>query len=345
MGEQAKPPRRAGIREVAAAAGVSESTVSNVLNNPQVVKPETRERVEQAFTQVGFVRNRAAGQLRGAPSAVVGCVLLDAANTFYAEVARGVENRLTEAGCLHLLCSTDVNADRERRYLRMLEEQGVRAVIVNPVVQELDELVALTRRGTPVVLLDHPQSGADLCAVTVDNVAGGQLAAEHLLNLGHRRIVFLRPSVLVSTIRQRREGAELACVSAGTDPRRVLVDVRVPPARVDAVDDAVIAHILAIRPQPTAVLCFNDFVAVSLLRGLRRRGLAVPQDMSVVGYDDVHFASELFPALTTVRQPTYDLGRSAAELALSEHEPRHSHRELVFRLQLMSRESTAAPRS
>lgn len=147
--------RRASIRQVAQAAGVSMSTVSNVLNNPHVVLAETRRRVEDAMLAVGYVRNGAARQLRGAPSTVVGCVLLDSANPFFAEVARGMEDRLAEAGCMAIVCSTDVRVERETQYLHMLEELGVRGVLLAPVSSRLDTAVAVAGRGTPVVLVDN----------------------------------------------------------------------------------------------------------------------------------------------------------------------------------------------
>jgi LacI family transcriptional regulator len=337
-----RPPRRAGIRQVAAVAGVSESTVSNVLNNPHVVTVSTRQRVERAMSEVGFVRNRAAGLLRGAISTVVGCVVLDAGNLYYAEVARGIEDRLAEAGCMHLLCSSDVRPEREARYLRAFEEHGVRGVIVSPVGADTGALAQLSRRGVPVVLLDHPQDGADLCAVTVDNVAGGRAATAHLLALGHRRIAFLRGATTIATIRQRRAGAELACRDVGLDPGRVLADVPLSDQSAGADGGPAVARLLTLRPAPTAVLCFNDASAVGLLRGLRAAGVPVPERMSVIGYDDVHFASELSPPLTTVRQPKYELGRAAAHLMLSESDAGHRHQEIRFGPELIVRRSTAA---
>lgn len=339
-----KPTRRpAGIRQVAVAAGVSQSTVSNVLNNPAVVAMETRRRVEEAIAQVGFVRNRAAVQLRGGRSSVVGCVLLDSANVFFAEVARGIEDRLAEANCMHLVCSSDVRAEREAGYLRMFEEHGVRGVIVSPATQELAGLVRLSRRGMPVVLLDQPQAGSGLCAVTVDNLAGGRLAVEHLLGLGHRRIAFLRGAKLHSTISQRRDGAWQACLAAGLEPESVLAEIVLPWLPTIPGAERTVAEVLALRPQPTAIVCFNDIAAVGVLRGLRRAGVRVPEEMSVVGYDDIQFASELSPALTTVWQPSYELGQMAAELVLDEGQPDHDHREVPFQPRLVERLSTAPP--
>src|SRR5690349_20157815 len=210
------------------------STVSNVLNNPRVVSDDTRRRVQEAMAAVGYVRNGAARQLRGAPSIMVGCVLLDSANPFFAEVARGMEDRLAEAGCMPIVCSTDVRVERETRYLHMLEELGVRGVLLTPVSSRLDAAVALCRRGTPVVLVDHPRAGAKLCAVTVHDLRGGELAVEHLIRLGHRRIALLRAEAGVPSVLARAEGARRGFAAAGLGASAALTEVPVPqPAGVD----------------------------------------------------------------------------------------------------------------
>ncbi|KAB8169992.1 substrate-binding domain-containing protein [Streptomyces sp. 3MP-14] len=319
------------------------STVSNVLNNPDRVATETRRRVEDAMDRVGYVRNGAARQLRGAPSRVVGCVLLDTANPYYAALARGVEDRLAEAGCVLVQCSTDVRADREAQWLRLLQEQNVRGVLVSPVSARVDHLTALRAHGTPVVLLDRAGANAELCAAVVDNVAGGELAARHLLDLGHRRLAYARAATPVPSVTARAEGIGRALRAARLDPAEALVEVRVTGASTDEVAREVVAGLLGHRPRPTGVVCFNDATALALLRGLRQRGIAVPGEISVVGYDDLDFAAELSPSLTTVRQPTYQLGHAAADLLLSEYHPHHRHQRLVFAPELMVRDSTGAP--
>jgi LacI family transcriptional regulator len=336
--------RRVSIRQVAESAGVSMSTVSNVFNNPQLVSPETRQRVEDAMVATGYVRNGAARQLRGAPSTMVGCLLLDSANPFFAEVSRGMEDRLAEAGCMAVVCSTDVRAERESRYLQMLEEVGVRGVLLFPVGSRLDAAVALDRRGTPVVLVDHSRAGAQLCAVAVDNAHGGDLVARHLVGLSHRRIAVVRAQSDVPSLVSRLDGLRRGLAAAGLELSTALLDVPVSPqAGVDEAEAAV-PRVLAAMPQPTAVVGFNDIVAVGVMRGLRTAGVDIPGQMSVLGYDDLAFASQLSPALTTVRQPTYQLGRAAAELLLAEELPGHRHREVLFTPELVVRGSTAAPR-
>jgi LacI family transcriptional regulator len=338
---QVRAPRKAGMREVARQAGVSVATVSNVLNNPDVVAPATRSRVEVAMNELRFVRNGTARWLRGVPSPLVGALTVDIANLFYAELLRGAEDRLAEAGCVLMSCSTDGTVEREERYLGLLEELAPRGMIVAPVTVLLDGFRRLIDRGTPVVLVDHPRDGEDLCAVTADNRAGGGLAAEHLAGLGHRRIAVIDCTTMTRSLADRRAGFDAGLRSAGIDPAQVTELKIVPPHLVEQAADLA-ATIVALPRRPTAVFCFNDTVALGLMRGLNRIGVRIPDDISVIGYDDVSFAAGLAPELTTVRQPNYQLGRMAAELLLDEGRSGHRHQEALFAPALVIRNSTAA---
>jgi LacI family transcriptional regulator len=333
------------MREVARVAGVSVSTVANVLSRPTIVAEETRSRVERAIRHVGYVRNGPARQLRGLPSPIVGSVILDLANPFYAEMNRGIEDRLARAGCVVLACSTDLRADKERQILELLREQAVRGVIISPVGRDRAVLLEMSRRGMPVVLIDHPRGRLDLCAAAVDDPLGGRLAAEHLLALGHRRIAYLGGVTDAEPVQRRRRAVRQALAAAGLDPGNALLDVRMPihpPPLVEAAAGAV-DRILAARPRPTAVIALNDTAALGLLHGLAAAGIRVPDEMSVLGYDDLPFAARLAPPLTTVSQPRYQLGHTAADLLLDEARPGHTHRQVTFRPALVVRASTAPP--
>jgi LacI family transcriptional regulator len=321
---------------------VSVSTVANVLSRPAIVALETRRRVEQAIRRVGYVPSGPARQLRGLPSPIVGSVTMDLANPFFAELNRGIEDRLADVGCLVLACSTDLQPAKQERLLDLLQEQAVRGIIISPIGPDPAALLEVSRRGTPVVLVDHPRGRLDLCAVAVDDVLGGQLAAEHLISLGHRRIAYLGGTVEPGTVTRRREGVRQALAGAGLDPDEALLDLRVsihPPPLVDAAAAAV-ERLLAARPAPTAVICLNDTAALGVLHGLDAAGVRVPRDLAVVGYDDLRFAARLAPPLTTVNQPKYQLGRAAADLLLDEARPDHVHREIRFPPSLVVRAST-----
>jgi LacI family transcriptional regulator len=174
-----------GIREVAKRAGVSLGTVSNVLNRPEIVALETRQRVQQAIDEIGFVRNGSARQLRAGTSRCLGLVVLDVSNPFFTEVARGVEDVANEAGFVVILCNSDASFEKESHYLHVLEEQRARGVLITPVQNDASYLQHIRQRGISVVLLDRSSRARDMCSVAVDDVRGGELAASHLLEQGH----------------------------------------------------------------------------------------------------------------------------------------------------------------
>src|ERR1043165_2654454 len=187
------------IKDVAVRAGVSIGTVSNVLNRPDKVAEATRDQVLAAIAELGFVRNSSAAQLRAGTSRSLGLIVLDMANPFFHDVAKGVEDIATELGYAVVLCNSDEQATREDRYLQVLEEQRVRGVLITPVEISSDRLDALRRRGTPTVLVDRHDPRVNCCSVAVDDVAGGELAGAHLVAEGHRRIAYFSGPL---TIRQ-----------------------------------------------------------------------------------------------------------------------------------------------
>ena len=333
----------ANIREVAKRAGVSLGTVSNVLNRPEIVAKETRRRVQLAIEEIGFVRNGSARQLRAGDSQYIGLVMLDVANPFFTEVARGVEDAASEANCAVILCNSDDSLEKERRYLQVLEEQRARGVLITPVQSDAGYLQRLRQHGIAVVLLDRPSRIKDLCSVSVDDVQGGELAAAHLLGLGHECIGFVHGPLSIRQCADRRRGVLRAVRAAGLDPNRVIIDVTTT-AQNAREGEASVEKLLRGKGKPTAVFCANDLLALGLMRGLIKRGISIPGDMAIVGYDDVEFASVLATPLTSIRQPKYELGRTAAELLLEEaaYPDTHQHKHIVYQPELIVRESTRA---
>jgi LacI family transcriptional regulator len=334
----------AGMKDVASLAGVAVGTVSNVLNHPDLVRPLTRARVEAAMEQLGFIPNGSARQLRAGRSRCLGLVVLDVTNPFFTEVARGVEDYAQAAGYAVILCNSDEADDKERRYLRVLEEQRVRGILITPVHGRAPELRRIRERGTPVVLLDRPGS-AGQCSVAVDDRRGGEIAVSHLLGLGHRRIALVNGPVAIRQCADRRRGALRAVERAGLDPAAVLTEVTVPAMNARA-GAAAADELLGLGrgPRPTAVFGTNDMLALGLLRRLGQAGVTVPGDLAVVGYDDIEFAADAAVPLTSVRQPKYQLGRAAAELLLDEADRpgQHEHRRIVFKPELVARVSSGA---
>src|SRR5450755_1166979 len=211
------------IREVAALAGVSLGTVSNVLNRPEVVAEPTRTRVQAAIKKLGFIRNESARQLRAGRSRTIGLVVLDVANPFFTDVARGVEDEASEAGLAVILCNSDDQKAKESRYLELLEEHRVQGILITPVSGADERLARLQRRGTPVVLVDSRSPSRGQCSVSVDDVLGGDLAVSHLLAAGHERIAFVGGPMSVRQVSDRRDGAVRAFQRAGRDAAELLV--------------------------------------------------------------------------------------------------------------------------
>lgn len=329
------------IREVAEQAGVSLGTVSNVLNRPEMVAEATRLRVQAVIEQLGFVRNGSAHQLRAGRSYHLGLVVLDVTNPFFTEVARGVEDAANAAGYVVILCNSDSSPDKEGRYLHVLQEQRTAGVLITPVQSDLAYLQQLRQRDIAVVLLDRPSQEHDLCSVAIDDALGGELAIRHLLELGHRRIAFVSGPLHIRQYAERRHGARRAVKMAGLNPDEVIRDILIATQHAHSGEQGV-EKLLGNQSRPTAIFCASDLLALGVMRGLSLHGLKIPSDMAVVGYDDVEFASMLSPALTSVRQPKYQLGRAAAELLLNEinQTEKHQHTQIVYQPELIVRAST-----
>ena len=332
---------KSSIREVAKRAGVSLGTVSNVLNRPEIVAEETRERVKSAIEEIGFVRNGSARQLRAGTSQHIGLIVLDVANPFFTEVARGVEDLANQAGYVVILCNSDDSVEKEKHYLHVLEEQRTQGVLITPVQSDASYLQQFRQRGIAVVLLDRTSRIKDMCSVAVDDVRGGEIAAAHLLAQGHERIAFVHGPLSIRQCADRKRGVLRAMKSAGLDPERAVVDITTA-AQSAREGEMVVEQLLSARIKPTAVFCANDLLALGLMRGLIKRGISIPRDMAMVGYDDVEFASVLSTPLTSIRQPKYELGRAAAELLLDEanNPASHQHQHIMYQPELIMRVSS-----
>ncbi|SEB91991.1 transcriptional regulator, LacI family [Nocardioides exalbidus] len=333
--------RASSVKDVAALAGVSLGTVSNVLNRPDRVSPGTRGKVEQAMRDLGFVRNESARQLRAGHSRMLAYVLLDARNPFFTDVAEGAE-RAAEAADLSLfLCHSDNRASREGDYLAHLVEQRVQGILVTPVDPHASVLGDVRRNGTPLVIVDRTRDDDEFCSVAVDDVLGGRLAVEHLLEQGHTRVAFIGGPATIGQVRDRLEGARQAWAESGLPDDQLVV---VPTEGLTVVEGRSAGErVMGIgrKRRPTAAFCANDLLALGLLQQLSTAGSTVPGDLAIVGYDDIEYASAAAVPLTSVRQPRQELGRRATELVLDEADnPDHRHEQVVFTPELVARRST-----
>ncbi|MFC7622222.1 LacI family DNA-binding transcriptional regulator [Microlunatus sp. GCM10028923] len=338
------PKPQVSIRDVAERAGVALGTVSNVLNRPEKVAEATRERVQRAIDDLGFVRNDAARQLRAGKSRTIGLIVLDVGNPFFTDVARGAGDRAAEAGLSVLLGSSDQRTDRESGFIDLFEQQRVQGVLLSPVGDVDERLTRLRDRGMPTVLVDRLSQGRNFSSVSVDDVGGGYLAVRHLIEQGCRRIAFVGGPLNILQVADRLQGA----TKAAAETRGVQLEVlSQPDLTVRAGRDAgqeIVERAPADRP--TGVFAANDLIAVGVLQAFSLLGpLTVPDDIALVGYDDIDFASSTVVPLTSIRQPSELIGKTAVELLLAETEALAEGRALdrqqvVFPPELIIRESS-----
>lgn len=329
------------VRDVAAAASVSVGTVSNVLNRPEKVAPATVERVTRAIEELGFVRNDAARQLRAGRSRSIALIVLDAGNPFFAEVARGAEDRAAESGMSVLLGNSDQRSDREDAYLELFREQRVNGVLVTPVDRDLDRLARLQAGGVPVVLVDHEDTERSFGSVSVDDVQGGYLAVSHLLSAGRRRIAFISGPRTIRQVADRLEGARRAVAEVDGATLEV-----VEMSALSVLQGRAAGELLrerAASERADGVFAANDLLAVGALQAFTLMAdVQVPRDIALIGYDDIDFASATVVPLSSIRQPAHLIGYTAVDLLLKDLEdPDGDHARTVrFQPELVVREST-----
>lgn len=319
------------ITDVAREARVSIATVSQALSGNRPVHPATAQRVREVVARLGYVPVSSARNLRAGRTGVIGLVIPDIANTFFGRLARGVEDAAAEAGHWVLLCHTEFEPEREDRYLDLLASRSIDGLVY------VAGTVAGTRRlGSlvttfPVVLADEDVPGLPGASrVRGDHSRGGSLAGQHLSDLGHRRALVISGRPGIGSSDQRLEGF-----------REWFPEATVAPG--DFTEESgrqLVADALAAGTPFTAVFALNDLMAIGALTALQEAGISVPDDVSVVGYDDIALVDRLRPSLTTIRQPAYEIGREAAHMLIDQlaaHEPSR----LVLPVELVVRESTA----
>lgn len=332
----------AQVRDVAALAGVSPATVSNALNHPAKVSPTTLARIQSAIDELGYIRNDAARQLRAGTNRAVGMIVLDIANPFFTDVARGVEDVLLEDQRPLILGNSSQEPRRETTYLDLFEQQRMDGVLITPVANVLDRLRRLRDRGTSVVLVDRMTRAKEFSSVSIDDKMGGRIATEHLLAIGRRRIAFIGGPANLTQVSNRLSAAR-AAVEAHGKGEISFVETDSMNAEAGRVG---VEQLLSLpkRKRPNAVFAANDLVALGVLQALTLRGVHVPDDIAIIGYDDIDFASSAAIPLSSVRQPAHTMGSTAAHLLLDViADPAGSRvRHITLKPELVVRRSTGA---
>ena len=337
------------ISDVAKRAGVSAMTVSRVVNGTGHTSAQTRARVESAIDELGYVPNALARQLRSKRTKTIALLVSDISNPYFTTIARGVEDYCVGHGFSVMYCNTDEDEAEEEQYLLMLIERQVDGILLVPARSSGDSFRLLHAHRMPVVVLDRRIAAADVDSVRCDSEAGAHALAKHLVDMGHRRIAVLTGRRNVSTSVDRVAGCRRALEEAGlTLPDELVHWGGFQFGKSNQADGHRMATemLAAEGERPTAVFCANNFIAFGAIRALRSAGLRVPDDISVVAFDDLpeEWVSE--PFLTVAAQPAYEIGHRAAMLLLGhisgDHEP--SGQSVVLPFELIIRRSSGPPR-
>ena len=334
--------RPATIRDVAALAEVSAGTVSNVLNRPFYVNTETRERVLRAIDELEFVPRQRARQFRPGRVRTLGISVANLSYPFFVDVALGAESEAWKSGIGVVITNSGSDAKRENQNLDLLVQQRVQGIIISPVDEHSSSLQMLRQRGVPTVFVDRVgEHAGDAWSVVVDDVLGGRLAARHVFERGHRRVMFIGHPKASPKAAQRLEGVKFEARQRGVEVE-VLDTGSAWTVQAGREAGSVVADRIADR-RPTALVCSNDMVALGAMQSLVRGGLSIPEDIAVVGYDDLEWAKASAPPLTTVLQPREVLGQTAVRMLLKlladdRVLPRNNH--VVLQPELIVRSST-----
>jgi LacI family transcriptional regulator len=334
---------RVTVIDIAHAAGVSKSTVSLVLQASPLVNEVTRAKVNAVIRDLGYVYNRGAANLRqsNAKSKIIGIVVNDLTNSFFAELAVGVDMVVQSAGYVQFLANTAESVDRQREVISSMREHGISGLILSPARgTDAADLKSLVASGIPVVNVVRQVAGAKVSSLVSDNHAGMRDAVRHLAGLGHHRIAFLGGFPDTAVFNERLQGYRDALSDMDLTVHDELV-VSSAPSRAGGV--AAIERALLLRERPTAAVCFNDAVAFGVCDGLRAHRLDPGEDFAVIGFDDVIEAQTAVPALTTISVDPQGMGRRAAQLLLKQINAGRADAEaIVSSVRLVVRQSCGA---
>jgi LacI family transcriptional regulator len=304
----------ATVADVARVAGVSGATVSHVLNGTRYVSDETKQKVQRAIEELRYEVNSVAQSLKRNRSQMFGLIVSDIANPFFTAVVRGVEDVAQRRGYNVILCNTDEDPARELRSLQLLHQKRADGVLLSPTGIHHGYLDRLLEAAYPLVCFDRVLPGVSCDAVVLDNVAGSYQAVDHLVALGHRRIGIVGGVGRVGTSTERLEGYRRALLANGIIEEPDLV--REGNSRLDG-GFARTIDLLELPNPPSAIFVTNNLMTLGAIAALQSRGLRIPGDVAIVGFDDFEWAMILRPRLTTVAQPTYEFGQMAAELLIA----------------------------
>jgi LacI family transcriptional regulator len=330
--------KKVTIYDIAERAGVSYQTVSRVVNKRPDVSKQTRARVEEAIRDSDYVPSSNAQSLRNDRTKTIGLIVPDSANPFFAEIAKGVEDAGFEAGYAVILCNSNMILQRELAYLHVLESKGVDGIIFIATTAAIKHIEPIVQRGIPVVIFYRNAGNLNVDTFRIDNFGVGNTAGKYLLNLGHRKIACIMPASCETPSMQRVEGfvQALRANKVRADPALMLQGDN----KIASGEDAV-SKLIKQGKTFTAIYSTNDAMAIGAIRALHHAGIRIPQEVSIIGTDDLTLASYSEPPLTTIHQPTKAAGQQAIQYLVERIEGKFSNgpREVVLETRLIQRGS------
>jgi len=330
----------ASMNDVARQAGVSVVTVSRVVNNSANVNELTRTRVLKAIKDLKYKPNRVAKRLRSKSLSgnLLGVMIPDIRNPFYVDVLRGIEDVAYHNNYAIIVCNFGQDETKEKMYLDILQSESIDGLIVAPVREDDAKVISLVKSGLPLVCVDRGLVSVDVDVVLVDNVKGAFLAVDHLAKKGFKRIAYIAGKPEIPSSRYRGEGYRKALESNGLMYDEGLVKYG------DSSHESGVrlcAELLEMDPRPDALFTGNNLITLGALETIHNLGLSIPQEVGIVGFDDMPWSSSLNPSLTAVRQPAYEIGKRAAELLIHRiSEPGRAAISMMLNTELIVRKSS-----
>ena len=327
------------IHDVAKRAGVAPITVSRVINNSGYFSQETRESVEAAISELGYVPNTLARSLRLKRTNTLALIVSDITNPFFTTLARGVEDTASDMGFTVILCNTDESEKEEQKYLQMLLQKQVDGILLVPSYSKPDSIEMVQKHGTPLVVIDRSVPGAMVDVVRGDSEGGAYQLTRLLLSLGHRRIAMLSGRKEVSTAVDRVAGYRRAMKESGYgESEQCIIYGEYNQASGYDMTRSILHEPL----RPTAMIAANNFISIGALKALQDAGMRVPEDISLVAFDDLPPALVIFPFFTVAAQPSYEMGRQATNLLVARlnGQPSQQFKEIVLPVEIIVRKSS-----
>ncbi|SES05617.1 transcriptional regulator, LacI family [Gracilibacillus ureilyticus] len=325
------------IYDVAEKAGVSIATVSKVINNTGNMRDTTRQKVMKVMEELNYFPSVMASALTGKKTQTLGLLVPDISNPFFSEMARTIEDRAHERGLSVIMCSTDEDEEKEKKYLELLRRKQVDGFIIASSFHEKKLLEDIKSAGIPLVMLTQDAGSLGVTSVSVDDFTGGYEATSHLLSLGHQNIVIITEQRLSS--KMRLYGFREAYETYGYNYDESMVYQTV--ASIEN-GKTCLEEILKRSDQPTAVFACNDLIAIGVIQGAREQGIRIPQDLSIVGFDNTILATTTVPSLTTVAQPVNEMGKKVVDVIVSNINKEEENAErILFKPKLIVRDTSA----